>query len=291
MPVNLTAARSLVLALLLPAVAMSAQSGRSFSDVVYATVDDTSLMLDLHLPANERRPPLLVYLHGGAWSAGDKTAYPAFLVERGFAVASVDYRSTNIAPFPANTHDIKAALRFLRAKAGEYGYRAERIALMGVSSGGHLAALAGVTNGDAELEGEEGEYLDQSSDVQAIVSYYGASNLATILAQSTPAGLEVRGPALRQLLGAPPEEVPELAQQASPVFHVDRGDPPLMLLHGDQDVQMPINQAHELVGAYRKAGLFVEFMVLNGAGHGGEAFFQGEAADRVMSFLHRTVGR
>ncbi|MGC4028917.1 MAG: alpha/beta hydrolase [Steroidobacteraceae bacterium] len=288
---HLIAARSLALALLLPAAALAAQPARSFMDVVYATVHDTPLALDLYLPANERRPPLLVYLHGGAWSSGDRTQYPAFLVERGFAVASVDFRSTLTTPFPANIHDIKAAIRFLRAKSAEYGYRAERIAVAGVSSGGHLAALVGVTNGDAELEGSEGEYSDQSSDVQAIVSYYGASDLTTILAQSTPAGLEVRVPALQQLLGALPEEVPELALQASPVFHVDRGDPPLMLLHGDQDVQMPINQAHELVGAYRKAGLFVEFMVLNGAGHGGEPFFQGEAVDRVVSFLHRTIGR
>lgn len=282
---------SFALALLLPGIALAAHPARSLRDLTYATVQGEPLALDLHMPANERRPPLLVYLHGGAWSSGDKSQYPVFLVDRGFAVASVDFRSTEVAPFPANVHDIKAAIRFLRAKESEYGYRAERIAVIGVSSGGHLAALIGVTNGEAAPEGGEGEYVDQSSDVQAIVSYFGASDLTTILAQSTPAGLEVRAPALQQLLGAAPDKVPEIARQASPVFHVDRGDPPLMLLHGDQDLQMPINQAHELVGAYRKAGLFVEFMVLHGAGHGGEAFFQGEAVDRVVSFLHRTIGR
>lgn len=274
----------------LPAAA--AQAARAFTDLVYATPEGSDpLALDLYMPLNARRPPLVVYVHGGGWSAGDKSQYPAFLVERGFALASVEFRSTKIAPFPANIHDIKAAIRFLRAKASEYGYRAERVALVGSSSGGHLAALAGVTNGNEQLEGTEGEYASESSDVQAIVSYFGASNLTTILAQSTPFGLGVRVPALQRLLGASPDDAPDLARLASPVFHVDRGDPPLMLLHGDQDVQMPVNQSLELEGAYRRAGLFVEFMVLNGVGHGGDAFHEGEPADRVVSFLRRTIGR
>ena len=281
----------LALLLVMPLGAGAAQATRTHKDVIYATVNGIPLALDLYLPANERRPPLVIYLHGGAWTSGSKLQYPSFLVERGFAVASLDFRSTNDAPFPGNTLDIKAGIRFLRAKAAEYGYRAERIALVGASSGGHLAALVGVTNGHPELEGRLGDHADESSDVQAIVSYFGASNLTTILAQSTPAGLEVRVPALKRLLGGAPEEMAELARLASPVFHVDRGDPPLMLLHGDQDAQMPINQAHELEGAYRKTGLFVEFMVLHGVGHVGDPFFQGEPVERVVSFLHRTIGR
>lgn len=285
------AAQAVLLMLTLVSSAGAAQPPKVFKDVVYGTAGDTPLALDLYLPANERRPPLVVYLHGGAWMNGDKSQYPAFLVEHGFAVASLDFRSTLVAKFPANVHDIKAGIRFLRAKANEYGYRAERIAIMGASSGGHLAALVGVTNRNAELEGTEGEHADHSSDVQAIVSYFGASNLTTILSQSTPPGHEMRAPALVKLLGATVEEAPEVAKLASPVFQVDRGDPPLMLLHGDQDLQMPINQSHELEGAYRKAGLFVDFMVLHGVGHDGEPFFQGEPVGRVVSFLHRTVGR
>jgi acetyl esterase/lipase len=260
-------------------------------DLTYATVAGTALGLDLYLPIGAKHPPLVVYLHGGAWSAGSKTQYPAFLVERGFAVASIDFRSTDAAPFPANVHDIKASIRFLRAKAKDYGYRTDRIAIAGASSGAHLAALVGVTNGDTALEGTEGEHLDQSSAVQAIVSWFGGSDLTTILAQSTPFGLSVREPALKRLLGAAPDVVPELARQASPVFHVDAKDPPLFLLHGDQDRQMPINQLHELDAAYARAGLKAETLILDGVGHDAEPFFKGMPVDRVVDFLHRTIGR
>jgi acetyl esterase/lipase len=268
----------------------SAQSARSIQDVVYATAEGKGLALDVHLPANIAKPPLVVWVHGGAWNAGTKAQYPKELVASGFAVASVDFRQTSEARFPANVHDIKAAIRFLRAKAGQYGYRNDRIAIAGASSGAHLAALVGVTNGDAALEGNVGDQLAASSSVQAIVSYFGASNLTTILAQSTPFGLDVRKPALERLLGALPERAPDLAKQASPVFHVDRNDPPLLLLHGDQDPQMPINQSHELEGAYEKLGLEVDLDVLHGVAHGGDAFFAGEHLQRAVDFLRRALG-
>ena len=123
------------------------------------------------------------------------------------------------------------------------------------------------------------------------MSYFGASNLTTILAQSTPHGLNVREPALTLLLGALPESAKELAELASPVFHVDRSDPPLLLVHGDQDPQIPINQAHELEGAYKQLGLDVSFDVVHGAPHGGTAFFSGDHLTRALEFLHRTIGR
>src|SRR5215467_1384222 len=170
-----------------------------FKDIVYATVDGKPLALDIHLPARVKAPRLLVWVHGGAWTTGNKTAYPTFLVERGFAVATLDFRSSNDAKFPADVHDIKAGIRFLRAKAKDYGYRTDRIGIVGASSGGHLAALVGVTGGNKELEGSEGDFPKESSSVQAIVSYFGATDLTTILAQSTPEGLAVRAPALDRL--------------------------------------------------------------------------------------------
>lgn len=269
----------------------TAQAGREVKDVVYATVDGKALGLDLYLPAGTRNPALLVWVHGGGWSAGTKVQYPKELVEKGFAVASLDFRQATEARFPANVHDIKAAIRFLRARGADYGYRTDRIAIGGASSGAHLAALVGVTNGNQALEGTVGEHPGQSSAVQAIVSYFGASNLTTILAQSTPFGLNVRRPALERLLGALPEYSRELAVLASPVSHVDRSDPPLLLFHGDQDPQMPINQSHELQGAYEKLGLDVDFDVLHGAAHGGDAFFAGEPLERALKFLRRTLGR
>ncbi len=206
-------------------------------------------------------------------------------------MASLDFRQSGEARFPANVHDIKAAIRFLRAKASQYGYRSDRIAIAGSSSGGHLAVLVGVSNGQKELEGTVGAFLNQSSDVAAIVDYFGASNLTTILAQSTPHGLSVRRPALELLLGALPDAEPSLARLASPVTHVDRSDPPLLIFHGDQDPQMPINQSHELQGAYEKAGLDVSFDVVHGAAHGGDAFFSPDRAARALAFLRRTIER
>ena len=132
--------------------------------------------------------------------------------------------------------------------------------------------------------------MDQSSDIHAIIDYFGATNLSTILLQSTPHGLNVRQPALELLLGDLPDKATTLAEQASPVTHVDKNDPPLLVIHGDQDKQMPINQSHELVGKYEYAGLDVDFDVVYGAGHGGEVFFSGEPFQRALEFLRRTIG-
>jgi acetyl esterase/lipase len=269
----------------------AAEAARDVPNIPYAQVAGRTLALDLHLPANARQAPLVVFLHGGAWRAGDKSEYPKFLVQRGYAVASVDFRSSSDARFPAQVHDIKAAIRFLRAQAKQYGYRADRIAVAGSSSGAHLAALVATTNGIAELEGNEGEHAKESSAVQAVVSWFGASNLSTILAQSTPFGLNVREPALKLLLGGTPEEVPSLARLASPITHVDAKDPPALLLHGDQDRQMPVNQTLELEAGYRRAGVPVELVIVDGAGHGGDVFYTGDPGERVIAFLGRTIGR
>jgi acetyl esterase/lipase len=255
-------------------------------DIPYANVGGQELMLDLYLPADTVNPPLLVYVHGGAWRFGARDSVsPIDLVDRGIAIASVSFRLTPVAPLPAQVHDLKGAIRFLRANAEKYGYDAGRIGITGVSSGGHLAALVGLTNGSEPHEGDTGGHLDVSSDVQAIVSYFGASNLTTILAQSTPRGIEIREPALELLLGGTLEEKVDLARFGSPVFQVDADDPPLLLLHGDQDPQMPINQAHELHGVAKEFGLTVQFEVVHGAGHGGDGFFDAGRTELVANFL------
>ena len=256
------------------------------SDIIYAVVDDRELGLDIYMPRGVDDPPLLVWIHGGRWLYRTKEDINTLaLVEEGFAIASIDFRLSVDEPFPAQIHDIKAAIRFLRANAETYGYEATRIGVHGRSSGGHLTSLVGVTNGVKELEGELGGHLDVSSDVQVAVSYFGASNLTTILDQSTPFGVMLRGPALALLLGGPMEATAELAELASPVFHVDAQDPPLLLLHGDQDPQMPINQAHELHGVYKEHGLPVHLEVIHGAKHGTPEFFDAKRTALVAEFL------
>lgn len=287
-PITLILLPFVLIALCLSAPAAPAEA-RVVRDVEYARVGEHRLMLDLHLPPatdGKAHPRLVVWVHGGAWRGGSRADMPlGALVEKGYAVASVDYRLTPVAPFPAQVHDIKAAIRFLRARQGEFGYDASRVAVAGNSAGGHLAALVGVTNGHKELEGDVGEHGHQSSEVQAIVSLYGMSNLATILAQSTPHGLKVRVPALQLLLGGQPEEKPELARLASPVFHVDAKDPPLLLVHGDQDPQAPINQSHELHGKYAAAERPCVFHVVHGGKHGGKEFFDAERVELIRAFL------
>ncbi len=259
---------------------------RAIKDVVYATVDGKRLALDLYLPDGQAPRVLVVWVHGGAWNSGTKANVPPQLTRGGLAVASVDFRQASEARFPAQVHDIKAAIRFLRASAGTYAYRADTVVIAGASSGAHLAALVGVTNRHPQLEGSVGGFLKESSDVQGIVSFFGATNLRTILAQSTPFGLNMRRPALDRLLGAQPDQVPELAELASPVAHVDPADPPLLLFHGDQDPQMPINQSHELMGSYTRLGLPAALHVLHGVAHGGDAFFTPPYLTAFRDFVH-----
>lgn len=257
-------------------------------DVEYARVRTRSLKLDLHLPDGKARSPLIVWVHGGAWRSGSRSNMPlGKLVEEGYAVASVDYRLSTEARFPAQIHDLKAAIRFLRKHGNQWTLATQKIVIAGDSAGAHLAALVGVSNGHPELAGEVGNDRSQSSDVQGIISFYGAANLTTILKQSTPHGLNVRVPALDLLLGGQPDDFPALARLASPVFHVDRNDPPLLLLHGDQDPQMPINQSHELCGAYKKVNLPVQFEVVYGGAHGGPVFYDAEHSAIVKDFLQR----
>lgn len=260
-----------------------------FKDVVYAEAGDRKLLLDIYLPAGKPDPYLIVWVHGGAWHSGSKESPPLGLVTEGYALASVDYRTSTEAKFPAQIHDIKAAIRFLRANAASYRFRPDKIIIWGSSAGGHLAALTGVTNNHPELEGTIGTYLNQSSSVQAAIDFYGPTNFLTILNQSTPHGVSVRAPALALLLGKPVEQVPEPARLASPVCHVDKSDPPLFIAHGDQDVQVPINQSHELEGAYRANGLNVEFKVAYGAGHGSSDYYKVEFLKNVASFLAKAL--
>lgn len=267
------------------AIAVGRPAEPTLKDIEYARIENAPLLLDLYRPQTQRGP-LIVWVHGGAWRSGSKNEMPLLeLVRAGYPAASVEYRLSTVARFPAQAHDLKAAIRFLRGESSKLGIDARRIVIAGASAGGHLAALIGSSNGVRELEGELGKHRDQSSDAQGIISFFGGSDLTTILNQSTPKGLEIRMPALDLLLGAQPDKVPDLARLASPVFHVDKSDPPLLLFHGDQDPQMPVNQALELQGAYEKAGASARLKILHGAGHGGNVFFETEQINLCKKFL------
>lgn len=255
-------------------------------DLIYAVSDGVTLRLDLYRPSTDSPAPTIVWVHGGAWRSGSKDSVPIRkLVASGYAIASVDYRLSPVARFPAQVIDMRQAIQFLKSHAMQYELDPDRFVIAGASAGGHLAALVGVTR-EVQFEGEE-KASSADRAVAAIVSFYGASNLESILSQSTPHGLSVRVPALKLLLGGTPETHSELARLASPVMHVDSQDPPLLLIHGDQDPQMPINQSHELQGKYESAELTVQFRVVHGAAHGGEEFYTDGMLEEVHQFLQQ----
>lgn len=259
-------------------------------NIEYARVNDTSLKLDLHLPKRVIGSSLIVWVHGGAWRSGSKDDMPLDrLVNAGYSVASVNYRLSTEAKFPAQVHDIKAAIRFLRHLASRYQYKSDRVAIAGSSAGGHLAALVGTTNKHQELEGAVGTCLDQSSEVQAIVDLYGPTNFMTILDQSTPHGLSVRKPAFDLLLGGQPSDKTDLAKLASPVQHVDASDPPLLIIHGDADPQVPVEQSRELAARYKQLNLACELVIIPGGEHGGKSFFDQERQELMQQFLEQAL--
>lgn len=260
-------------------------SGQNYLNLSYGKTVERDLKLDIYMPDGVKNPVMVVWVHGGAWHSGFKENPPKELLKRGYALASVDFRMSVEAPFPAMIHDIKAAIRFLRGNAEKYGYQKEKIIIWGSSSGGHLVALMGVTNGNSFMEGSIGEYINESSDVNLTLDFYGPSNFKTILSQSTPHGISVRAPALAVLLGKPVEQVPELAELASPVFQVDAGDPPIFIAHGNQDNQVPINQSIELWLKLKEVGVKTEFEILGEMGHGGADFSRKEFIDKVVMFI------
>jgi acetyl esterase/lipase len=284
-PASRAKALVVLLGLLLFSPFMSAAVQR---DLTFARVGDQELKLDLYLPDEGKPAGLIVWVHGGAWRGGSRDHVDVQgLTALGWAIASVDYRLSTVARFPAQIHDIKAAIRYLRANAATLGFPANRFVVAGSSAGAHLAALVGVTNGDPALEGSVGDQPGVSSDVQAILDLYGASDLTTILGQSSRHGLEVRVPALDLLLGGQPDAVPALARLASPVFQLDAHDPPLFLLHGEKDDQMPPEQSHQLAAAYEKLGQPLHFEIIPGAGHGGPAFTTAARLRAMDEFLRQ----
>lgn len=263
-------------------------------DLEYARVDGKPLRLDLYLPPREegKRLPVVVWIHGGGWLGGDKSGTPApeVLGDR-YAVASIGYRLSLEATFPAQIHDCKAAVRWLRAHADRYGLDPDRIGVWGSSAGGHLAALLGTSGGVAELEGAVGGHLDQESRVQAACVFFGPTDLLAALepgawpSQASPAS------PVALLLGGPVAERADLARLASPVAHASPDDPPFLLVHGDRDATVPLDQSVRLHPALTAAGVPSTLYVVRGAGHGIAAVRRDPAVDElVRQFFDRHLG-
>lgn len=248
----------------------------STPDLEYAVVDGHSLLLDLHRPRDADGPvPVVLYLHGGAWQAGSKSADELRLIDlarRGIAVASADYRLIDRATHPAQLHDAKAAVRWLRANGGAYGLRTGHIGVWGASAGAHIAGLVALTCGEPEADGQVGDHLDQSSAVQAAVSWFGPADLLHS-GRSTPLEERVLGtPAVAALLAGPAADAAERARAASPAYRAHAAAPPFLIAHGDADRMVPERQSRYLHDALTRAGASSTLTILGGTGHEGPEF-------------------
>ena len=267
----------------------SAEPVKEIKDIEFAKIKDHSLKLDLYLPEKAKESALVVWIHGGGWQKGSKNNCKVkWLTEHGYSVASISYRLSQIAKFPAQLHDCKGAIRWLRANSSKYGYKTNHIVVAGSSAGGHLAALIGTTSGNQRLEGDVGGNLNQRSSVAAIIDYYGPPDFI-LRSKTQPSRANEIGSVVYNLLGGGADKKVELAKLASAAYHVTKDDPPLLIFHGDKDNTVLIDQSEAITKVYKSKGLSVQMNVLSGKKHGGADFYQGENRQRVLKFLDKVL--
>jgi acetyl esterase/lipase len=279
--------------LMVPPPADVVAGARSYLNVPFAMIPGFRLLrLDLHVPVTPRPgSPVVMYASGGAWLMSLKAIGPwQFLLREGYAVASVEYRVSGEARHPAGVHDLKAAARWLRANAGEYGLDATSIVAWGSSAGGYLSSMCGVTNGRPEFEGAVGDHPDQPSDVMAVIDHYGAIDLAKMAedTNSVPGVLEHFGTETSpetKLLGYRPQDDLEQAELANPAHYLSPGTVPFLIMHGDADTRLGIRQSERFYDQLRQAGVKAQFHVLPGANHGTPEFDSPEAHQLALDFL------
>ncbi len=244
-------------------------------DVAYRKVGEAELKLDVVAPAENGKPrPAVLVIHGGAWRQGNKADVRPFLARfarRGYVAVSPQYRFCPHDKFPAQIHDVKAAVRWIKANAARYQIDPERVGAVGFSAGGHLALMLGLTGPSDGLEGDETGATN--SRVQAVVNYFGPSDLK---ASDIP---DVCKPWIRDFLGGSPEEKPEAAAQSSPLTFVSKDDAPILTFQGTKDVLVPFNQALKLADAMNEKGVAGRVELMVGAGHG----WGGKELDRTMA--------
>ena len=238
-------------------------------DLAYVTDRHERQKLDLYVPDKGESLPLIIWVHGGAWRGGSKEHYtPMEYLKAGYAGASINYRLSQHATFPAQIEDVKAAVRWLRANAETYRLDPNRFAVWGSSAGGHLVAMLG-TAGDVDTF-EVGENLEVSSKVQAVVDYFGPTDFLQMDAQRLPDGLVHDAPDSpeSQLVGGPIQEHKDRVAKANPITYVSKDDPPFLIIHGDQDKLVPYQQSVLLNKALEEVGVPVTFYKVEGGGHG-----------------------
>lgn len=263
---------------------------KAYRDLEYVAKGHERHKLDLYVPERVEGPlPLLIWVHGGGWQNGSKDGCPPLrsgYTERGYAVASINYRLSGHAVFPAQIEDCKAAIRWLRAHARQYKLDPARFGVWGSSAGGHLVALIGTSG--AVKEFDVGDHLDQSSAVQAVCDYFGPTDLTAFVKTPRYERHATAESPESKLLGGQVSERKELAAKANPISFVSSDDPPFLIVHGDQDGTVPLNQSQLLFEALKNAGVRVHFHTIHGAGHG-TGFGGSEITAMVADFFDKQL--
>ena len=248
---------------------------KSVLNLPYAQTDNPRQTLDLFLPEKRTEGaflPIIVYIHGGGWKNGRKESgmrkFAPYLATGSFAAASINYRLSGESIWPAQIHDCKAAIRWLKGNAKEYGFDATRMAVWGSSAGGHLVAMLGVSGGVKSLEGKLGEHLDQDSRVSCVVDFCGPTHFLSM--GKFPSNIDHDAPNSpeSQLLGGAVQENKKVANKASPMTYVSADDAPTLIVHGVEDRTVPFNQAEIFHKALTEAGVKNTFLPMKGMGHG-----------------------
>lgn len=274
-------------------------------NLVYEKNPNKTLLLDLYLP--EHQPdqplPLLIYIHGGGWLSGDKEYCPAkIVVQRNYAMACITYRFSSEAIFPAQIHDVKTAVRWLRKNADKYDLDPNNFGAWGPSAGGHLSALLGTSAGVKKLESTN-KNQEISSAVQAVCAWYPPTDFTQVppaFEEPITAGIEekykdkqwyIYTEATHKLLGGPVSQKSELSVLANPITHIDVQDPPFLIMHGEKDRVVPISQSVLLADALSKKGVEVQLEKKPNWGHyhvskKGESF-DPVLIDTAMDFFDR----
>ncbi len=254
------------------------------------------LRVNLHVPANAvGAVPVVVYASGGGFRLSAPHIGPwRCVLDQGYAVATVEYRVSGEITFPGPLHDVKGAVRWLRANAADYGLDTECIVGWGSSAGAYLLSMAAVTNGIAEFEGTVGGNLEHSSDLAAVIDHYGPTDIAAMAEDTndipgvmehfgTPASIDTL------FLGYVPREHPEDAARASVLTYVNERTVPFLIMHGDADTRLGINQSRRLYDALKREGVDATFHVVPGANHAAPAFEADDMNAIALAFLNRHV--
>lgn len=278
----------------------------AISGVVYSQVFERGrsvrgLKMTLFVPRTKEKKPAVLYFPGGGFTSADHEKFLEMryaLARAGYVVAACEYRAVPN-KFPALLEDAKAAVRWMRAHAAEFGVDADRIGLLGDSAGGYVVQMAGATNG--EKNWDVGDFKEVSSDVQAVVSIYGISDLTTIgegignenvhASAAVTEALLLNGPAFKDFAGASVNADPQKAKAASPIGHVDGTEPPFLLMHGSGDKVVSPLQSKKMFEALQNKKVEAEYVLVRGAEHGDLPWYQPGVISRVVDFFDRHLKR